>query len=194
MDDGVQWSSPKVIAETNGYSDHPLLIQREGVAYLSWLTAAQGYRLLKLEIDSPKLTLYQPGDWKRILSAGHGKPQIVHFWGFTCGPCLEELPRWGSFLKEHTELKTVFIEVDQVPQTTAAQALAQAGLGQRDNRASAAIFDEYLRYEIDSKWQGELPITMLVSAKGEVKRIRGAANFELIRTWLRAQSQHSESH
>ena len=187
VDDGVQWSSPKVIAETVGYSDHPLLIQREGVAYLSWLTAAQGYRLLKLEADSPKLALYQPGDWKKIIDAGRGKPQIVHFWGFTCGPCLEELPRWGAFLKEFSGLKTVFIEVDQVPQATAGQALAQADLEQRDNRASAAIFDEYLRHEIDPKWQGELPITMLISAKGEVRRIRGAVNFELIRTWLKAQ-------
>ncbi len=186
-DDGVQWSSPKVIAETVGYSDHPLLIQREGIAYLSWLTAAQGYRLFKLETDRPKLVLYQPGDWKKILTAGQGEPQIVHFWGFTCGPCLEELPRWGDFLKGFAGLKTVFIEVDQVPQATAAQALARAGLEQRDNRASAAVFDEYLRYEIDPKWQGELPITMLVNAKGEVKRIRGAVNFEQVRSWLRAQ-------
>ena len=186
-DDGVQWSSPKMIAETVGYSDHPLLIQREGIAYLSWLTAAQGYRLLKLEVDSPKLALYQPGDWKKILTAGRGKPQIIHFWGFTCGPCLEELPHWGKFLKEFASVKTVFIEVDQVPLATAAQALAQAGLEHRDNRASAAVFDEYLRHEIDPKWQGELPITMLVSAKGEVRRIRGAVNFEQIRAWLQAQ-------
>ena len=186
-DDGVQWSSPKVITETVGYSDHPLLIQREGVAYLSWLTAAQGYRLLTLEADSPKLALYQPGDWKKILTAGRGMPQIIHFWGFTCGPCLEELPHWGKFLKEFASIKTVFIEVDQVPLATAAQALAQAGLEHRDNRASAAVFDEYLRHEIDPKWQGELPITMLVNAKGEVRRIRGAVNFEQIRAWLRAQ-------
>ena len=185
-DDGVQWSSPKLIAETVGYSDHPLLIQREGIAYLSWLTVAQGYRLLELEIDNPKLGLYQPGDWKKILTAGRGKPQIIHFWGFTCGPCLEELPHWGKFLKEFASVKTVFIEVDQVPLVTAAQALAQAGLEHRDNRASTAVFDEYLRYEIDPKWQGELPITMLVNAKGEVRRIRGAVNFEQVRAWLRA--------
>jgi len=131
--------------------------------------------------------LYQPGDWKKILTSGHGKPQIVHFWGFTCGPCLEELPRWGEFLKEFSGLNTVFIEVDQVPLANAAQALAQAGLEQRDNRTSAAVFDEYLRYEIDSKWQGELPITMLVNSKGDIKRIRGAANFEQVRAWLQAQ-------
>ena len=48
-DDGVSWSKPKQVAETVGYSDHPLLIQKQNNVYLSWLTAAQGYRLIALE-------------------------------------------------------------------------------------------------------------------------------------------------
>ena len=186
-DDGAQWSPPKLIAETVGYSDHPLLVQRDHVAYLSWLTAAQGYRLLKLEAPGPALASYAPGDWKKILQAGAGKPQLVHFWGYTCGPCLEELPRWGDFLKESSALKTIFIEVDQVPHATALQALTLAGLAQADNRASAAVFDEYMRYEIDPKWLGELPITVLVNAKGEARRVRGVIDFAQLRAWLQAQ-------
>ena len=186
-DDGAQWSPPKLIAETVGYSDHPLLVQRDHVAYLSWLTAAQGYRLLKLEAPGPALASYAPGDWKKILQAGAGKPQLVHFWGYTCGPCLEELPRWGDFLKESSALKTIFIEVDQVPHATALQALTLAGLAQADNRASTAVFDEYMRYEIDPKWLGELPITVLVSAKGEARRVRGVIDFAQLRAWLQAQ-------
>ena len=48
-DDGVNWSKPKQIVQTVGYSDHPLLIQKQNQVYLSWLTAAQGYRLIPLE-------------------------------------------------------------------------------------------------------------------------------------------------
>ena len=48
-DDGANWSKPKQIAETVGYSDHPLLIQKEHDVYLSWLTSAQGYRLIPLD-------------------------------------------------------------------------------------------------------------------------------------------------
>jgi len=187
IDDGVLWSPPKLIAETVGYSDHPLLVQRDNVAYLSWLTAAQGYRLLKLDTPGPALTSYAPGDWKKILQAGAGKPQIVHFWGYTCGPCLEELPRWGDFLHESSALKAIFIEVDQVPHATASQALTLAGLAKADNRASTAVFDEYMRYEIDPKWLGELPITMLVNAKGEARRVRGVIDFAQLRAWLKAQ-------
>ena len=50
-DDGVSWSKPKQIAETVGYSDHPLLIEKKSLVYLSWLTAAQGYRLIPLDTD-----------------------------------------------------------------------------------------------------------------------------------------------
>ena len=192
--EGVQWSAPKLVAETTGYSDHPLLIQRDGVAYLSWLTAAQGYRLLKLEADipasavtTPALVAYQRGDWKKILQSGAGKPHIVHFWGYTCGPCLEELPRWGQFLKETPNVRTTFIEVDQVPLEVAAQAVVQAGLSGADNRSSASVFDEYMRYEIDPTWLGELPITMLVDASGVIKRLRGVVNFAQVNAWLKAQ-------
>lgn len=48
-DDGVTWSAPKLVAETIGYSDHPLLINNQNQTYLSWLTAAQGYRLISLD-------------------------------------------------------------------------------------------------------------------------------------------------
>ena len=186
-DDGIQWSSPKLIAEAVGYSDHPLLVEREGIAYLSWLTTAKGYRLLKLDLDRPTLSQYQPGDWKKMIQAGLGRPQIVHFWGYSCGPCLEELPRWGDFLKEHAALKTTFIEVDQAPPALTIQALSQANLAQTDNRISTAVFDEYLRYEIDPKWLGELPVTMLINSKGEAKRLRGVVNFAALRQWLDAQ-------
>ena len=48
MDDGVTWSDSQVLAETSGYSDHPLLLSRENDVYLSWLTRPEGYRLIKL--------------------------------------------------------------------------------------------------------------------------------------------------
>lgn len=49
QDDGINWSTPKLVAETAGYSDHPILITKQNLTYLSWLTAAQGYRLISLD-------------------------------------------------------------------------------------------------------------------------------------------------
>lgn len=51
-DSGRTWSEPRTVAETADASDHPLLVANGGQAYLSWLTTAEGYRLIPLE-DRP---------------------------------------------------------------------------------------------------------------------------------------------
>ena len=47
-DSGRNWSTPMTVAETGDASDHPLLVGRNGQAYLSWLTKNEGYRLIAL--------------------------------------------------------------------------------------------------------------------------------------------------
>lgn len=47
-DDGKNWSNPRAITSTTGYSDHPLLVSQGKEAYLSWLTRDDGYQLLPL--------------------------------------------------------------------------------------------------------------------------------------------------
>jgi hypothetical protein len=51
-DSGRTWSAVRTVADTDDASDHPLLVAHAGRAYLSWLTKAQGYRLIPLE-DQP---------------------------------------------------------------------------------------------------------------------------------------------
>ncbi len=47
-DNGGSWSQPTEVATTTDASDHPLLISDGRQFYLSWLTHAEGYRLLPL--------------------------------------------------------------------------------------------------------------------------------------------------
>ena len=49
-DNGRNWSAPRTVAETTDASDHPMLVAYKEQAYLSWLTAKEGYRLLPLEV------------------------------------------------------------------------------------------------------------------------------------------------
>jgi hypothetical protein len=51
-DDGITWSQPKVIAATTDASDHPLLVSHGPEAFLSWMTKADGYRIVPIE-DAP---------------------------------------------------------------------------------------------------------------------------------------------
>ena len=46
--DGASWSTEQVLAQTAGYSDHPLLLKHRERVYLSWLTRIEGFQLLAL--------------------------------------------------------------------------------------------------------------------------------------------------
>jgi hypothetical protein len=48
IDDGSNWSSPKILASTEGYSDHPLLTPQGNQVFLSWLTRNDGYQLMNI--------------------------------------------------------------------------------------------------------------------------------------------------
>lgn len=47
-DGGTTWDEARVLAATADASDHPQLVLDGAVGYLSWLTKAEGYRLLPL--------------------------------------------------------------------------------------------------------------------------------------------------
>jgi hypothetical protein len=47
-DAGASWTAPETVASTVEASDQPLLVSDGRNAYLSWLTSAEGYRLLPL--------------------------------------------------------------------------------------------------------------------------------------------------
>ncbi|MFZ5782363.1 MAG: exo-alpha-sialidase [Pseudomonadota bacterium] len=48
-DAGRSWSAARTVAETSDASDHPMLVADGTRTYLSWLTEAEGYRLIPLE-------------------------------------------------------------------------------------------------------------------------------------------------
>jgi hypothetical protein len=49
QDGGRTWTPPREIARTDRDSDHPLLVSKGSQAFISWLTRAEGYRLIPLE-------------------------------------------------------------------------------------------------------------------------------------------------
>jgi hypothetical protein len=49
LDHGKTWSVPKALAQTSDASDHPLLVSNGRRVFVSWMTRADGYRLLPVE-------------------------------------------------------------------------------------------------------------------------------------------------
>ncbi|HIL91908.1 MAG TPA: exo-alpha-sialidase [Cycloclasticus sp.] len=54
IDFGAHWSSPKIIASTEGNSDHPLLIRSAEKLILSWQSENEGLRLITLSNKGSK--------------------------------------------------------------------------------------------------------------------------------------------
>ena len=138
----------------------------------------------------------QPGSSTRLLESDSfgqvriryaHKPLIVHIWGLTCGPCLEELPRWGELKKQHPDMNLVLIQADDAPIDAVRSALDHAALGGVESWSVSSELDEFSRARIDPSWSGEMPRTLLIAADGSVTTLRGVADPVLIGRWLTLQ-------
>ncbi len=134
--------------------------------------------------DKPNLKLYQGGDWSSLVKTANGTPVAIHFWGVTCPACVKEMPLWGNFLKSNQNVKVIFIQVDDVTPESMQKMLIKAGLEKANNYYVVGPFDERLRYEIDPKWHGETPTTILVDKNGRVTRKTGLMNFQQLQSSL----------
>lgn len=134
--------------------------------------------------DKPNLKPYQGGDWSSLMKSANGAPIAVHFWGVTCPACVKEMPLWGSFLKSHQNAKVIFIQVDDVAPESMQKMLNKAGLEKANNYYVVGPFDERLRYEIDPKWHGETPTTILIDKNGRATRKTGLMNFQQLQSSL----------
>lgn len=134
---------------------------------------------------------FKRGSWQEIRQAHAGRPTVIHFWGLTCGPCRVEMPQWGKLLHERSDLNLVVIDADLIPNQLedASAMLAKTGLAAAENWIFADPFTERLRFEIDPRWQGEIPRTVMIARDGKTTTIEGVADPMQIRAWLDQQRQ-----
>jgi thiol-disulfide isomerase/thioredoxin len=156
--------------------------------------------VLPLLLGSPQTaeaTEVQPfvrGSWQAIRAAHHRRPTIVHMWGLTCGSCRVEMPEWGKLLEEGSRIDLVTIHAERLPPRPdlVREMLANTGLLTAENWAFADSFLQRLRHEIDPKWQGELPVTLLIGRDGAMETIVGPANLNAVRKWIDVQAYFRE--
>ncbi|WP_422000818.1 TlpA family protein disulfide reductase [Reyranella sp.] len=132
---------------------------------------------------------FERGSWAKLRAAHAGTPTVIHFWGLTCGPCLVELPQWGKLAADRPDLKLVLVAADPLPQDPErlAATLDRAGLGRTESWSFTDRFYERLRYEIDPRWAGELPRTVMIDRAGQATVLPGVADLGQVRAWLDAQ-------
>lgn len=129
------------------------------------------------------------GSWQVLRGQHQGHPTIVHFWGITCAPCMVEMPHWAELAKADPWLDLVLVDADPVGDDPNADApmLKKMGLAGTESWRFADAFSEKLRFEIDPKWHGELPLTLLIGRDGSIRKIVGSADFDDVRHWLDKQ-------
>jgi thiol-disulfide isomerase/thioredoxin len=136
-----------------------------------------------------ELRPFKRGSWQEIRRAHGGQPIVVHFWGLTCGPCRVEMPKWGRLLQERQDLKLIAIDADLIPNEAGlvSEMLVRTGLAGAENWMFADDYVERLRFEINPRWRGEIPMTLLIARDGKTTTIEGAADPAQVRDWLDAQ-------
>jgi thiol-disulfide isomerase/thioredoxin len=146
--------------------------------------------LLAMPAQAADLAPFVRGSWQQLRQAHAGRPTIVHFWGLTCGPCLTELPEWGRLLAERPDADLVLVAADPIPEEPASLAatLRKSGLGSAESWAFADDFAERLRFEIDPRWRGEMPRTILITGDGTVTATTGVSDMAALRAWIVAQT------
>ena len=150
--------------------------------WITWVLSLLMTNIVLADIGT--LKPYQAGDWNALVKTTNGAPLAIHFWGVTCPACVKEMPQWGNFLKANPTAKVVFIQVDDVSIDAIKKMLSKAGLEKVNNYYVAAPFDERLRYEIDSKWHGETPTTIVIDKSGKASRQTGLIDFQKLQNAL----------
>ena len=145
-------------------------------------------------IAAQEIKPFVRGSYQQIVSARQGKPFIVNFWSLSCSYCQVELAMLKKLKKNYPRLDLVLVSTDTPEEEKSVSAtLAKFSLGKAEAWVFADSFTERLRFEVDKKWQGELPRTYFYSANVGARRavpvqaISGKLEYKEVEQWVKQQ-------
>ena len=128
------------------------------------------------------------GSYQEIVSARQGKPFIINFWSLNCSYCKAELSMLRKLARKYPGLDLVLVSTDTPEEKEMVSAtLAKFSLGKAEAWVFADSYAERLRFEVDRKWQGELPRTYFFGAKNEVTSFSGKLEQKEVEQWIKEQ-------
>jgi thiol-disulfide isomerase/thioredoxin len=147
-----------------------------------------------LHAEEGVLKSFARGSIRTLIDARAGRPFILAFWSVDCVHCRDELAQLAALSQAHPGLEVVLVSTDS---PAAAQeiegVLRQYPLASCERWVFADAFTERLRFEIDPRWQGELPRTYLHGPGPAVQGITGRLSTAQIERWLQS-TQREERH
>lgn len=141
-------------------------------------------------VQAGALQPFVPGSAQEIRAAHAGRPYILVLWSLSCTHCVEELTLLGQLKEKYPALDLVLVSTDTLDEQPAlADRLAQYRLTGAERWVFADAFSERLRFELDPRWQGELPRSYLVGRDGATRMHSGRLNPATVESWLHRQMQ-----
>lgn len=138
--------------------------------------------------QAESLRPFVPGSAAEIRAAHAGRPYILALWSLSCTHCAEELALLGRLKEKYPALDLVLVSTDTPGEQPAlAGKLAQHRLANTERWVFADAFSERLRFELDPRWQGELPRNYLVGRDGSVRAVSGRLDAATLEAWLAVQ-------
>lgn len=139
-------------------------------------------------VHAADLRPFVAGSADQIRRVHAGQTYVLALWSLGCPPCHEELAMLGALAHDDPAMRLVLVSTDTPDDRAALLAtLNRHGLGEVENWVFADAFTERLRFEIDRRWQGELPRSYLLGRDGTVQAISGRLTRATLEHWIAAQ-------
>ena len=128
------------------------------------------------------------GSFSEIQNSYQTQPHIIMFWGQDCAYCMKELAMMGELLPQYPSVTLITVNTDSfLDKTVINNKLAEFKLADSPAWGFASDYPEMLYFEVDKRWRGELPYTLLVDNEGHILRKRGLIKQADMQAWLAEQ-------
>lgn len=136
---------------------------------------------------------FVPGSMQALRAAHADRPFVLALWSLTCSHCQEELALLSRLKEKYPALDLVLVSTDTPEDADALSAtLARHGLTRAETWVFADPFTELLHQEIDPRWSGELPRTLLFDRRHGVTARSGRLTATELEQWItRVQAAHA---
>jgi hypothetical protein len=172
--DGGNNFSPGPVLKSDGNSDQPRVVSKDGTMLGVW-RRAEGIAVADLSQGAAAEAVkpFTRESMKAIEQQHAGSPFWVVLWDLECVYCLKSLGNVAQAQRRHPGLRVVTIATDPIAAAPELrERLAQMGV-RSEAYAFAGAPAEALRFAIDPTWMGEKPRTYRYSADGSRTPISG---------------------
>jgi hypothetical protein len=172
--DGGKHFTPGPSLKTDGDSDQPRVVSKDGTMLLVW-RRAEGIAVADLNkaTTDEAIKPFTRNTMRTIEQQHAGSPFWVVLWDLECVYCLKSLGNVAAAQLQQPDLKVITIATDPIAAAAdLRERLAEIGV-RSEAYAFAGAPEEALRFAIDPAWMGEKPRAYRYNAGGSRTSLSG---------------------